>query len=70
MLTLLLPPVLNRQLVKAGFQCDVADNGQVALDRIKELNKLGKRYDQILLDLEMPGEWFQSVKVINHVSVG
>ncbi|OCF72550.1 hypothetical protein I204_06932 [Kwoniella mangroviensis CBS 8886] len=45
--------VLKRQIVKAGFTCDVANNGQEALDYIHD--PIGKRvYDVILMDLEMP----------------
>ncbi|WVW79173.1 hypothetical protein I302_101139 [Kwoniella bestiolae CBS 10118] len=45
--------VLKRQIVKAGFTCDVANNGQEALDYIHD--PTGKRvYDVILMDLEMP----------------
>ncbi|KAK8845645.1 hypothetical protein IAR55_006361 [Kwoniella newhampshirensis] len=54
--------VLKRQIIKAGFTCDVANNGQEALDYIHakqsqlqdDSTKDNRRYDVILMDLEMP----------------
>ena len=36
-------------LLEAGFAVDVAENGQVAVDRIER-----KRYDAVLMDMQMP----------------
>jgi CheY-like chemotaxis protein len=54
--------VLKRQLVKAGFVCDTANDGQEALVRIHEANRECRHdtpgqlggYDIVLMDLEMP----------------
>ncbi|WWC73350.1 uncharacterized protein I206_107317 [Kwoniella pini CBS 10737] len=51
--------VLKRQIVKAGFTCDVANHGQEALDLLNEVysgNAQSRRpsYDVVLMDLEMP----------------
>lgn len=53
--------VLKRQLVKAGFTCDVANDGQEALVSIHEANRASRTtpgrlggYDAVLMDLEMP----------------
>lgn len=54
--------VLKRQLVKAGFVCDTANDGQEALVRIHEANRECRHntpgrlggYDVVLMDLEMP----------------
>ena len=45
---------LNQALIKIilgdfGFECDIAENGKVALKKLKE-----KEYDIILMDLQMP----------------
>ena len=56
--------VLKRQLVKAGLTCDVANNGLEALNLIRETDRQArrggagrkKRYNVVLMDLEMPGE--------------
>jgi len=46
--------VLNQLLMKTllddfGFECDVADNGKIAIEKIQT-----KKYDVILMDLQMP----------------
>ncbi|CAK9786228.1 hypothetical protein CC85DRAFT_260792 [Cutaneotrichosporon oleaginosum] len=53
--------VLKRQLVKAGFVCDTANDGQEALLRIHEVDRECRHgspgaqgYDAVLMDLEMP----------------
>ncbi|KAK6907214.1 hypothetical protein I203_101204 [Kwoniella mangroviensis CBS 8507] len=62
--------VLKRQIVKAGLTCDVANNGQEALNLIREAHRQSRRsnndnftttntqrkkpYDVVLMDLEMP----------------
>ncbi|GMK54509.1 hypothetical protein CspeluHIS016_0110950 [Cutaneotrichosporon spelunceum] len=51
--------VLKRQLVKAGFVCDTANDGQEALVSIHEANRVSRHacrpgYDVVLMDLEMP----------------
>ncbi|WWC64291.1 uncharacterized protein I303_106901 [Kwoniella dejecticola CBS 10117] len=51
--------VLKRQIIKAGFTCDVANNGQEALDYLHEIHSSAKQttkrsYDVVLMDLEMP----------------
>ncbi|BEJ11189.1 hypothetical protein CspHIS471_0106110 [Cutaneotrichosporon sp. HIS471] len=51
--------VLKRQLVKVGFVCDTANDGQEALVRIHEANRVSRHtgrpgYDVVLMDLEMP----------------
>lgn len=51
--------VLKRQLLKAKFTCDVADDGQAALIAIHEAHRKSRHgdketYDVILMDLEMP----------------
>ncbi|WWC91472.1 uncharacterized protein L201_006418 [Kwoniella dendrophila CBS 6074] len=54
--------VLKRQIVKAGFTCDVANHGQEALDYLNEIYNINRKdktegrrpYDVILMDLEMP----------------
>lgn len=35
-------------------ECDVAYNGQEAIDKFKEKNSVGETYDLILLDIMMP----------------
>jgi len=45
--------VLKRQLVKAGFNPDVASDGSQALDLIRLGAEKGERYGVILMDLEM-----------------
>ncbi|WVR03013.1 hypothetical protein IAU60_000002 [Kwoniella sp. DSM 27419] len=53
--------VLKRQIIKAGLTCDVANNGQEALDQLNEAhrqsllpNPAKRAYDVVLMDLEMP----------------
>lgn len=48
--------VLKRQMVKAGWACDVASHGQEAIDRLEREKVEGRVYDVVLMDLEMPGE--------------
>ncbi|MES2515992.1 MAG: response regulator [Bacteroidota bacterium] len=57
--------VLNQKLaadllLNEGFNIDIAENGQVALDRLKE-----KQYDVILMDIQMPVlDGYQATKKI------
>jgi CheY-like chemotaxis protein len=46
--------VLKRQMIKAGLECDVASNGQKALDLIAAAENAATPYDVILMDVEMP----------------
>ncbi|KAL1405566.1 hypothetical protein Q8F55_009205 [Vanrija albida] len=46
--------VLKRQMIKAGLECDVASNGQKALDLIEAAEDAATPYDVILMDVEMP----------------
>ncbi len=41
--------VVKHQLRKIGYQCDIAENGQMALDLLQE-----KSYDLIFMDCQMP----------------
>ncbi|BAQ66564.1 response regulator [Geminocystis sp. NIES-3709] len=41
--------VVKNQLKKIGYKCDIADNGQIALDLLKK-----KSYDLIFMDCQMP----------------
>ena len=41
--------VIQRMLLNQGYQVELADNGQEALDKVKV-----KRYDLILMDIQMP----------------
>lgn len=41
--------VLSRKLLVAGFEVSVVDNGQKALDKLKE-----EKFDLLLIDLTMP----------------
>ena len=46
--------ILNQLLMRTllddfGFECDIADNGKIAIEKIQE-----KKYDVILMDLQMP----------------
>ena len=46
--------IINQKLITAmlkglGFECDLADNGKLAIDKIKE-----KKYNLLLLDMQMP----------------
>lgn len=40
---------ISMQLKNSGFNCDTANNGEEAMQKIKE-----KKYDLILLDIAMP----------------
>ncbi|QBG48289.1 hybrid sensor histidine kinase/response regulator [Verrucomicrobia bacterium S94] len=42
--------VAKRMLAKGGYEVDVAENGEIALNKIKE----GTRYDLIFMDCQMP----------------
>jgi len=46
--------LLARLLKHRGHYCDEADNGQVAIDMVERSEQVGKNYDTILLDFEMP----------------
>jgi CheY-like chemotaxis protein len=41
-------------LNNAGAQVTVADNGEVALERVAEANAAGRPFDVILMDMQMP----------------
>ncbi len=41
-------------LTNEGAEVEVAPNGQVALDKVREGEALGRSYDLILLDMQMP----------------
>jgi CheY-like chemotaxis protein len=41
--------VTGRMLKKMGIDCDIAENGAIAIERIKI-----KRYDFVLMDIQMP----------------
>lgn len=46
--------LLGRLMTNRGHSCKEAENGQVALQMIRESSKKGKRFDLVLLDFEMP----------------
>ena len=46
--------LLSRLLTKAGHRCDLAEDGKVALQNVKEKMACGDRYDTLILDYEMP----------------
>jgi hypothetical protein len=54
--------VLLRQLKHVGLTCEVANNGLEALEKIRKVasveGAVGKPFDCVLMDLEMPGELF------------
>jgi PAS domain S-box-containing protein len=39
---------------KAGHECDLARNGQEALDAVLNANRQGRAYDMVLMDMQMP----------------
>ena len=46
--------VLSNQLTKAGAIVELADNGQIGIDKIAEAETQGKPFDIILMDMQMP----------------
>jgi CheY-like chemotaxis protein len=55
--------ITNKILSKLGFICDVADNGLIALNKVKE-----KDYSLILMDIMMPiMDGFESSKEITKI---
>jgi len=46
--------LLGRLLSKKGHKSDQAEDGDIAVDMVKEAEKLGNPYDIVLLDYEMP----------------
>lgn len=46
--------LLSHHLTKAGCTVQLADDGQAGLDRIHEADALGKVFDLILMDMQMP----------------
>jgi signal transduction histidine kinase len=46
--------VLSKQLEKVGAVVELADNGQIGMDKIAEAEKQGKPFDIILTDMQMP----------------
>ncbi|MBC7359341.1 MAG: response regulator [Desulfacinum sp.] len=47
--------ILRHTLSGWGMICDEAGSGREALQRVKELAARGRRYDVVLLDMDMPG---------------
>ena len=47
--------VLKRMLERMGYQAEVAEDGQAALDAYKAALKTGKPYDAVIMDLTIPG---------------
>lgn len=46
--------VATELLKAAGFEVDVADNGQIAVDKLTSLVGPGQMYDLVLMDMQMP----------------
>lgn len=46
--------LISFQLRDSGATVDVAENGQVGLDRIRHEESEGRHYDAILMDMQMP----------------
>ena len=46
--------VANELLQGAGFQVDLADNGQIALDLVQAHSDRSPAYDVVLMDMQMP----------------
>jgi CheY-like chemotaxis protein len=51
--------VLLRQLRKAGMECEAANNGQEAVNRLRKVHAtqgaIDKPFDVVLMDVSMPG---------------
>jgi signal transduction histidine kinase len=46
--------LLSRMLQRHGHVCDEAEDGLIAVDKVRESLEAGQRYDSILCDYEMP----------------
>lgn len=61
---------INQKLAKVmlkrlGYSCDIASNGAEAITAIDDMIKVGKAYDIVLMDLQMPiMDGFQATKEI------
>lgn len=58
----------NRLLSKAGAEVELAENGLQALENVQKRMKLGRPYDLILLDMQMPKmDGFQTVERLREI---
>src|SRR6185437_5675347 len=46
--------LISLHLRKAGATVDIADNGRIGVDKIHEAIRVGKPYDLVLMDMQMP----------------
>ncbi|MDR2756192.1 MAG: response regulator [Planctomycetaceae bacterium] len=46
--------VISSQLTEAGAEIVLAENGQIGIDKIKEMASLGMPFDIVLMDMQMP----------------
>ncbi len=46
--------LISLHLRKAGATVDIADNGRIGVDKIHEAMRVGKPYDLVLMDMQMP----------------
>lgn len=46
--------VIQRHLSKIGLDCIIADNGKIGTQIVKEYTREGKKFDLILMDIQMP----------------
>jgi len=46
--------LISFHLKKAGAEVEIAENGQVAVDRISEAHRIGRPFQLVLMDMQMP----------------